>query len=382
MPNLMDYLDWRGELTFAQAPFNQVDGLILAQFAYVALDGLVPGNDRLPASRPLGEAATKLLAHGQDIHQTGYMWKDNRRLAEALINARRFGSLGLMGYESCISSDEATQFAAMTYLLPDGSAAVAFRGTDDTLVGWKEDLALSFDSPVPAQEAAAAYLQAVAAAYPGPLRVMGHSKGGNLAVYAAAMAEEALQKRIVSLINYDGPGMDPRTLQSPGYQRIRERMDIYFPHFAVVGMLLEHEETYRLVQSSATAIMQHDAFSWQVLGPTFRFAQAPSPVSLATNQVIKAWLSTLSPTERKLFTDTVYDIATAGGDENLSQLESNWRESLKAILRKTRSLDPEIRSVFHKQLLALFATAVKSLFRLPQRKEETGEAEHREKAPQ
>lgn len=357
MANLLDYIAWRGDLTFAQAPFNAVDGLVLSQFAYIVLDGLAP--QTFGEQQPLHETVTELFSQGTELHQTPYMWENNQLLAKAMAGAARYAHIGVTGYASNISHEEETQFAAITFLLPDETAAIAFRGTDDSLAGWKEDLNMAFDSPVPAQIAAARYLKEAAQALQCPLRVMGHSKGGNLAVYAVADAEPRHQDQVITLINFDGPGMAEHIWNQPGYQRIRGKMAIYFPHFAVVGMLLEYEETYQLVHSDATGLMQHDPFSWQVMGCAFEIADAPNSVSLGSSQVVKKWLATLTTDERRLFVDTIYDIATAGGDEKLSQFDLG---SIRAIIRKTRSLDDEVRSAFHRQLLDLFSTAVKHVF--------------------
>ena len=358
MATLLDYIAWRGDLSFANVPFNPVDGLILSQFAYVALDGLAPR--RSEESRPLAETVNDLFANGQHLSQASHLWENNERLARAMAQAPRFSNLELTCCVSHTSLEEQTQFAALTYLLPDGTAVMAFRGTDDTLVGWKEDFNMTFDSPVPAQTFAAAYLQSVAEKISRPLRLMGHSKGGNLAVYATACAEPALQDRIISLINYDGPGMAQHIWEQPGYQRIRDRITIYLPHFAVVGMLMEHEDSYHLVRSQAQSIMQHDPFSWQLMGDHFETTDSPSTVSLTAARVAKAWLDTLTPQQRRLFVDTVYDIITAGGDEKLSQFDFN---SLRAVIRKTRSLDGETRAAFHQTLMELFATVIKHLWK-------------------
>ena len=358
MPNMLDYITWRGDLQFSQAPFSPVDGLILAQFSYVALDGVVTG----PTT--VGEAARTMLwanATGKIAHQTEYLWKENLQLLEALKDCPRFQDVKLVDYENVVSPAEVKQFAAETFQLEDGSLAVAIRGTDDSLIGWKEDMNMAFESPIPAQLDSVRYLKNAAAQYEGPIRVCGHSKGGNLAVYAGAMCGPEVQDRIDTIYNFDGPGMDEKTIQDPGYGAVRKKMEIYFPHFALVGMLLEHEDTYQLVKSDARAVMQHDAFSWQVTGPAFIKAEQANPVSLRTNKILKTWLASLSFEERRQFTDAVYEIVTSGGDQTLADLEANWQETAKKVISGIYSLNGKKRETFHKCIGDLFSTAISTL---------------------
>lgn len=374
MPNMLDYITWRGDLSIRQDALNENDILILAQLAYVAFGEYIPGPDKPEARVTLEDAVAWLVGtdpDGEQIHQTGFMWKNNQQLLRALRGSRRFGEMGMFAYVDSVSAADEKQFAAVTYEVGDGSALVTYRGTDDTLIGWKEDLNMSYDTPVPAQTEATEYLERIAAVFPGPLRVTGHSKGGNLAVYAAAHCSDAVAERLVSVISHDGPGLDQATIDSAGYARIRERLKVFIPHFSLVGMLLEHENNYTVVQSDAKNVLQHDAFSWQMQGTRMLYADAPSEASLSTNQVLRQWMQTLSGDQRKLFIEAVYEIAsTTYGDkipENV--VETNWTLSAPEIISAVLKLDPHTRSMFSKSLLQLFSTAIKNI-RLPWQKEE------------
>lgn len=368
MPNLLDYIAWRGDLTLAQDPLNENDELVLSQFSYVAFGDRLPGIDALDQSVPLGEAAAWLLAHdaqGKKIHQTGYLWEDNLRLLRALQDSPRFASQQVTGYVENTSSQDEKQFAAMTLHLTDGSTLVAFRGTDDTLVGWKEDLNMVFSCPIPAQQEALDYLRQVAAATSRPLRLCGHSKGGNLAVYAASWCEDEIAERILSIASHDGPGQSSATINSAGYARIRDRLRVYIPHFSFVGMLLEHESNYKVVQSDAKELLQHDAFSWQLQGTKMLCEDAPSERSLQTNQIIRQWIATLGETDQRLFIDAVYEIAEATyGDVLPDDVERIWPTGVQGILSAMLKLEPQKRGLFQSVLGALFSTAIRNI-RLP-----------------
>lgn len=183
-------------------------------------------------------------------------------------------------------------------------------------MGWKEDLNLSFESPVPSQKQAARYLARAAKAVSGLITVCGHSKGGNLAVYAGACVPEKVQERIESVISFDGPGQDERVIDSPGYARIRQRLRLYIPHFSVVGMLLEQEKRYTVVESDEKGIMQHSAFSWQVEGRRFMEKPELSAESLEVNRILRKWLKGLSPEDRRVFSDAVYEVLASGGGKD------------------------------------------------------------------
>ena len=177
--------------------------------------------------------------------------------------------------------------AALTVLLEDGSAFLAFRGTDGTLVGWKEDFNLSFLDVVPAQLEAADYVQTFAAGFSGPLRLGGHSKGGNLAVAGAALAGMKARDQIRSVWSFDGPGLNAYLLARPGYSELLTRIRSFVPKSSVVGLLLAHEEPYTVVDSDQEGLFQHDPYSWQVQGPGFVRLEEVDPGSRLIDRTLK-----------------------------------------------------------------------------------------------
>lgn len=379
MPNMLDYLAWRGDLSIEQDPLNENDELILSQLAYVAFGDRVPGFEG-PARVPLHEASQWLLSRDADseqIHQTGYMWKNNRMLLQALQASRRFGSMHLFNAVDTISTADEKQFAAMCVEIGDGTTLITYRGTDDSLIGWKEDLNMAFACPVPAQEESVRYLHQVAEGVEGKLRLSGHSKGGNLAMYAAACCDDTAADRILTIVSHDGPGLNEKTIRSSGYARIRDRLRVYIPHFSFVGMLLEHENNYTVVHSDAKSVLQHDAFSWQMQGAEMLHADMPSERSLHTNRIIRQWIQTLQADEQRLFIEAAYEVASNAygdtlpedvADTNLISLTTSAQAVLPAVLR----LEPRKRSLFTKGIGELLSTALKNI-RLPWQKEDEAE---------
>ena len=229
---------------------------------------------------------------------------------------------------------------------------------------------MSFQSQVPAQEKALWYLEAFARVHHGPIRLAGHSKGGNLAVYAAAKATEELQDRILSVHNHDGPGFHSEMLRSPGYRAILPRVRTFVPQSSVVGMLLEHEEPYTVVRSRQLSLLQHEPYSWEVQGGDFVRMEEVDDSSRFVDQTIKQWLSTTSMEERNAFVDAVYELLTLGQIDDLREVILP-----KNVLRYLRMLstDEHIRSVIAREFAELFRTAVelrrkKEPVGLPERK--------------
>ena len=350
MADMLDYLAWRGDIEFPQMPVNAVDALIFSTLSYIDFKDIVPDNPVQSIS--LEEAAAELfsLAEPQDRVRV----KKDLELLKAVADSPRFDNIKMTFYRSILIPEEDTQFAAVTIFLEDGSAYIAFRGTDGTLTGWKEDFNMTFQSSIPAQRLALEYVQEFAAAHPIPIWMGGHSKGGNLAVYAAAKCGELLQKRIVEVYNQDGPGFSEDMMQDPGYQNILPKLRSYVPQSSVIGMLLEHEEPYTIIKSSQIGIMQHDPYSWQVLGPDFLRVEELTADSRFLDRTFKHWLSQMSNAERSEFFDTVFDLLESTGAERTGEIirPSNVRAYLK--LLKTNEY---MRSILASELVRLVSSA-------------------------
>lgn len=306
MANLMDYLIWRGDLTLSQSPFGAVDSLILCTLVYTFFDGIVP--ESMTERISLAQAAEGYFARPEAARKSRV--EEDQTLLRELAKSRRFAGVLLCGYTNRLDFAAEKQFSAMTMLPEDGTVFVAYRGTDNSLVGWKEDFNMSFMDEVPAQRDAVAYLTAAAAAFSGKIRVGGHSKGGNLAVYGAAMCPAEVQSRISSVYNHDGPGFRENMLKHPGYRAILPRVQTFVPQSSVIGMLLEHEEDYTVVQSDQNGIWQHDPYSWEVLGADFVRLEKRTEESEFLDKTVKRWLRNLNEEQRATFVDTIYAVVT------------------------------------------------------------------------
>ena len=265
MANIMDYIRWRGDLTFSQAPLNPVDALIFSALAYVHYAGQTEAEP--DSALTLKQAGEDLFA--REDYETRARVKNDLILLRTAMESVRFGQSLIWMYRNQFSTEEQTQFAAMTFRLDDGSLFLAFRGTDSTLVGWKEDFNMTFQQTIPAQRLALQYARDVALADSGPLWLGGHSKGGNLAVFAAARSSPEVQQRIVGVFNNDGPGFTQYMMGDPGYLAMVPKIQTFIPQSSVIGMLLEHEEPYIVIRSKTVGLLQHDPYSWEVMGANF-----------------------------------------------------------------------------------------------------------------
>ncbi len=339
MENMLDYIAWRGDLPLNSDGFNEVDNLILSEIAYVKMDGLVPG--------PAQNATVRVDALYKEYRAAGYdqsyLNNDPYALLKAAAASRRFGSLPLWGFVNHIDRGEQVQFAVVTALLPDGSVFVACRGTDNTLVGWREDFAFCYAAETVGQAEAVAYLEQAAARHAGPIRVGGHSKGGNLAMYAAAFCRPDVQERIVRVYSNDGPGFNETVAAAPAFERILPKTELIIPESSLIGILLNNKQERKIVQSDATGAQQHNPYTWAVRGPAFVPADQQTASSLFMTQALGRWMDSLSESERMGFVSALFDSLDAAGAATLAELNAHKWVSYNAVAKAALTLPPERR---------------------------------------
>ena len=357
MANLLDYLDWRGDLTLAQDPFNEVDNLILAEVSFVDFSGIVPPpgmGDSVPL-RTAAEAFFARFPEGEKIDMGVLVPDAIPEMLRKMAASRRFGGMGLNCFVDWLDAERGEQFAALTVETGDGRLYLSFRGTDDTLAGWKEDFDLSWLPEVPAQKKAAQYAAEVARQYPRRrLLLGGHSKGGNLAVYAGVFSPAAVQRRIDTVWSNDGPGFRDDFAELPQHRRLEDRIVSIVPKSSVVGMLLEHEEDYTVVDSDQLGFLQHDGFSWQVLGNRFVTLRQVTRQAHLSDLELRTWVRTMTPEQRGVFVDALFTVLTASGAATLTDLKADSFKAVGAMVRAMKDLDKETRDGLLKFLGLLF----------------------------
>ena len=397
MGNIVDYVrrEFRG---FAELPFGDVDSLVLSELSYMRLSGLVPafGEARSVATLPIRELLRAESYADMFVSNSFDMNEYRLALLRAVCESPRFRALRVGEYAERLSEREQQQFAAMTFDVgcgPADSLYVAFRGTDGTLVGWKEDFNMAVRCPVPSQESAYRYANSILDRSEGFLssgdspEVMlgGHSKGGNMAVYAAmriahddieAAGERARRLgllpslgvpvrgrngRISRIFSHDGPGLPASAVRGQAYRAVESRIRKTVPESSVVGMLLQSNATARIVKADAIGIMQHMGNSWQV-AENGDFEQLDE---LAGAQLVKrtidGWLDTVSQEQRERAIDQIYGIFAAAGYGNIADLVEHWTDSLPKIVEAARNTDRETRELIKAVVKAIPASAAKAV---------------------
>ena len=333
MANIVDYLYWRGDLRLRDNPLNEIDAAIIARLAYMRYEKIT-----LLSGETLFSILTRIISLPDA--KTTELIKGDLPLMRAVIKTLRFSSFVVLSYENEINDETQTQFSSLTLLEKDTNTLfISFRGTDNTLIGWKEDFNMAFESPLPGQIKAKEYLEKMSEKVEAKIVVTGHSKGGNFALYASSFCKEEVQNRIERVYNFDGPGFDSDTIKEEGYRRICPKISTFVPQSSVIGMLLEHEEKYTIVHSLNQGLMQHDIYSWILCGTYFITLKAVTNTSLFVDYTLKQWLKSMSKEERETLIDGIYSVIRESNATTFRELKENWFESGKEMLKATRKFD-------------------------------------------
>lgn len=330
--SLTDYVVMRGDVTLKERELNAADNLVFCLLSYLPFHEVVNGEERVS----IRECRDRFLSAGTFSEKE---WQKSSRLQvlNAAADTERFGPLKLYHCTEILSTDLDEQFAAMSVELNRRDRFIAFRGTDDTIVGWKEDFMISF-TRIPAQESAKKYLEKETV--PGfRYYVGGHSKGGFLAVYVSAAMPKAKQKRIIRIFDNDGPGICPDVMSTDIVDPIRNLVTRIEPAYDVIGKLFELKfPDTRIVVSSAAGIMEHDPASWRVKnGVELLTVPESNPACAWVNEVLDTWISGLNPEDRKAFVNDFFDSLAAGGASDVQEvMGKGFEEVLTSVINSSQ----------------------------------------------
>ncbi len=353
MANIIDY----AEHTFyslTEQSLGAVDSLILSQFSYLNLP-----KERIAAGgmqvRDLlcAELFDGMLARTR-------VPAENLRLLVAMAASPRFRTMQLVDFTDCRDAVQEEQFAAVTLRIDPHTLYVAFRGTDATFLGWKEDFNMAFCDTVPSQQQAAAYLDEIASREDGNIITGGHSKGGNLALYAAAMCHASTRKRVIAAYCHDGPGFREDVFSKEGFHEIEPIVQKTVPQSSIIGMVFESHEAYHIVHSDNKSIMQHDPYSWTVQDGDFLYEPRLSAGAIYTNRTIANWIAQLSDEERELLVNTMYRQLNGGDLERIKDFGQNWRENTLAVITSVHNTNADVREAISEMLKKLMVQMVEN----------------------
>ena len=334
MRNLFDYLKFYKDVSFETMAFNDIDALIFSLLSYVEFEGIAPSGKR--EFIYLEEACYKFLLKfsEKDFKKKDWLFPNSYKLVKVLKTSKRYYHSKLYYFVSNVEDDG--QFGALTIRLPNKITFVSFEGTDSTVSGLKEDFELMYQFPIYSQEKAAAYFNQTLTIFDRNIYVGGHSKGGNLAMYAYMYGKKMYKKQVRQVYNFDGPGFLDDVLSSSVYQDLRKKLTMVVPKDSVIGMILGHKE-YLVVNSSAYAVLQHDGFTWECFGGNF-VTTSLSRKSKRLEENLREYLNGMSLEEKKSFVETVFAIFSKSNITNIMQLKDLKITTLLMLMKELTSI--------------------------------------------
>lgn len=339
MSNVLDYLKWRNDLTFSQDKFNVIDSLVLSRFVYLRWEQILEIE-----SCTVFQAYQKYLS--MDKSTMHILSNEDPILFDLVGNSNRFKDCIISDFINVIDEKNMIQFCAMCIHLTDKTHYVCFRGTDNTLIGWKEDLYMSFQPNVPAQRLALDYLKKIALKYRGKLRVGGHSKGGNLALYSSLFSPKYVQRRILQIDNFDGPGLSKENYENKKELDIYQRVNVYCPQNSMIGRMLFHDESkIDLIYSNGKGPWQHDLYTWQIINKQFKYVSNFDTSSEIIENSLKEFMEQVNPEQRKQCIDIIFDILESTNEDTFHEFASNWFKNSTQVVKYLSKIKPEDRKI-------------------------------------
>lgn len=345
--NILSYIKWRGDISLSARSFDEVDALVIATFSYIHLDGIVPDSNK---EISIKEAAEKYF-NSSNQHLDHYKYQD---LLKLMANSVRFGDAKLSYFVDVLT--DRIQFSAIKISLDNDTNFISFRGTDDSLVGWKEDFEISFKITV-AQQQAVKLLETILKADDQDYYLGGHSKGGNLAEYAAINIEPKLRKRIKRIYTFDSPGIAEEVGAQLPNKYLQNTLRRFVPDFSVIGRLFESKNIpATIVDSTRKGLSQHDAFSWQIIGSNFDTRRHRNAQSQVYNQLINQWIGNATLEERESLTNDLFSALSSSGATKINELDKNGFGGFGAILFSLADSSRRTRFVFGSLFSSIWQT--------------------------
>lgn len=332
MPNINDYLVWRGDIPINnEFPFNEVDSMILARFSYLRFDKIKMGTQ---------ETIESISNKMKNLKNEEFLFNGDKELITNLGKSDRFKNMNVTDYVKNDNKKNEEQFGAITVHLSEDELYITFIGTDATIVGWKEDFNMAFMEHVPCQITGRAYLENIAKKYSkANIRIGGHSKGGNVAIYSAITVDKAIQDRITKVDNFDGPGFSKEIIAKYQNLGIIKRIETFIPQDSIIGRLLNHKEKITVVLSKEKGIYQHDIYSWQVLDREIIKERRNTNNSENVNKIISNWLETTSNEQRQIFTDSIFELIYSAEVDTFKEI--TFSKSIPKMMQKYKTISSE-----------------------------------------
>lgn len=351
--NILNYAENKRD-SFEKSPFNRIDAIILCWLSYYTYPDYLKGKK----SVALKDFEKYGLLPDKQMYAEAFSPRKSKKLFRLLSCNPRFENVKFCDYRDERDEAQEKQFAAICIRFTKGKYFVAFRGTDPSFTGWKEDFNLAFCYPVPAQSTAVEYLKGEMLKYPdGQFYSGGHSKGGNIAVYAAVNADKELQKRIVTVFNFDGPGFINDVYVEDGYENIADRIIKIVPQSSFVGMLLETRDCYSIIKSRNLSVLQHDPFSWEVKNDDYCYLKDRSKFSKRLERAINNWITETPVEDRERMVEMIYGALTTLGLKDFNEFIKSLYRQIPVLYKRYKNLQSDDKLFLDEKI-----TRLKQLF--------------------
>ncbi|MDO5027411.1 MAG: DUF2974 domain-containing protein [Tissierellia bacterium] len=354
MDNILEYIKKYGDLDFNTKAFNGVDSLVLSQLAYSDL--------KIMSDLKAAPFTIEDLGHDEDLarRMASITWLPNEdyKLIKSMSQSKRYKDLVINDFYQSKDYSKEGQFTAFTLAIKQGERVLVFRGTDASFEGWAESLALSFDNDLPAQISAKKYLEMIADKYDEDILMTGHSKGGNLIVYAASLVDKSIQDRIKKIYNLDGPGFLPEFYQREDYSSIEEKILVFMPKRSFVGMLLLGLGQQHVIECKGIFLDQHSPFNWMTEDGIFKELESLEAISTITNKAMDKWLQKIDKKDRKEIIKLLFKVLGQTGASDFNEILHSKIDNFFKIRQALNNLNEDNQN-FLKQSVDDFISILK-----------------------
>ena len=363
MSNIVDYALLNANKDFNTLPFSKIDALIFSQLAYLNFDGIVPNLKSLAHGVTLSHIAEH--ENYENLFPLERTAELNKKLLNAVAYSKRYGKIKLDFYQNVLDDEKDTQFSAVTFIINNDLAVIAFRGTDATFTGWKENCHMLYDDkPVGSQVLSVPYIDKVAHKVRGKIILTGHSKGGNLAIYAGTMCHDKTRTAIKKIYSFDSPGFTESFINSPIYKKTERKIEKFVPQESLVGMMLNNSKKFYVVQCDGVGVNQHSPYMWLIEDNDFIIIDKIITKSVVFDGTFNEWIQKFEPEQRELFIETVFNIIEKTNEQNATTFKQ-WGDNLKdntdILLDALNDLDFETKAFLLKVFGKLFTSATDNM---------------------
>ena len=347
MANINDYLIWRGDLPINSSfKFNEIDSMILARFSYLLFNKI-----NMKEKETIESISNKM----KDFDNDDFNYNGDKELITNLGQSNRFKDMIVSDYIKKNDKKMEKQFSAITIHISDKELYVSYIGTDKSILGWKEDFNMSFMEKIPAQIEGYKYLNNISKKYPNKqIRIGGHSKGGNIAIYSSITVPEDIQNKIIKVYNYDGPGFEKSFIEKNNNNKIAKKICSYIPQDSIIGRILYHIGDHKIIYSIEKGILQHDIYSWQVIKNDIVTLNNVTHSSELINSTLHEWLKNSTPKQRKIFVDAVFEIFNSTEANTFGEFSTVWLKNIPKLFSTYKEISDEEKKIVL-NMLRLFA---------------------------